>query len=409
VSSELAVGPRGRTALFVHFAGSAVMRFAPPLLQLALLVIVARRGSLEDVGALALASAVSFLCGALADAGFSTTLSIPRVAFGVANPPLMATAALRVGAAVGGSVLYTGLWAVGLGNHDPVFLIVAPLPFFLALAIGYAGAMNASGLLRLEGIVSLAETGLVLVLAIVGSFLMSALAATLIALTVGRAIGTAARAIVLRRTPQSDAALRQGVARVQVGFFLLTAVVVVQGQVDMLAIGFAGTLATAAVYGPLARTAASALLVTDSLTWGLYGAAHPDERGDTGWIGRNWRLLTLVLSLAAAVAFALLAEPFLHLVLDRSLPDLSSAVLLLAVTVIVRAASLVLNVSIVRAGRQREEIPFVTLGGIALAAGATIAARAESLTGLAAARLGSEIIIVAGFVLLSLRPPVSAN
>jgi hypothetical protein len=108
VSSELAVGPRGRRALFVHFAGSAVMRFAPPLLQLAMLVIVARRGSLEDVGALALASAVSFMCGALAEAGFSTTLSIPRVTFGVADPPLRATATLRVGAAVGGSVLYTG-------------------------------------------------------------------------------------------------------------------------------------------------------------------------------------------------------------------------------------------------------------------------------------------------------------
>jgi O-antigen/teichoic acid export membrane protein len=384
------------------------MRFAPPLLQLALLVIVARRGSLEDVGALALASAVSFLCGALAEAGFSTTLSIPRVAFGLDDPPLRATATLRVGAAVGGSVLYTGLWAAGLGNHDPVFLIVAPLPLFLALAHGYAGVMNASGLLRLEGIVSLAETALVLVLAVAGSFLMSALAAVLIALTVGRAVGTVARAIVLRRTPQSDA-LRQGVARVQFGFFLLTGVVVVQGQVDMLAIGFAGTLATAAVYGPLARTAASALLVTDSLTWGLYGAAHPDERGDTGWIGRNWRVLTLLLSLLAAVAFALLAEPFLRLVLDRSLPDLRAAVLLLAVTVIVRGASLVLNVSIVRAGRQREEIPFVAVGGVALAAGAAIAARADSLTGLAAARLGSEIIIAAGFVLLSLRPPVSAG
>jgi O-antigen/teichoic acid export membrane protein len=393
-------------ALALHFAGSVVMRVAPPLLQLALLVIVARRGSLEDVGKLALASAISFLCGAVAEAGFSTTLSIPRVTFGVSSPPLRATSPLRVGSAVGGSVLYLVLWAAGLGDHGPYFLIVAPLPFFLSLSVGYAGAMNASGLLRLEGLVSLGESALVLLLAIGCSFAVSALPATLLALVLGRAAGTAMRAILLRRMPQSDAVPQLGVARVQAGFFLLTGVIVFQGQADMLAIGFAGTFAAAAVYGPLVRTSVSALLGTESLTWGLYGSAHPDERDDAGWIGRHWRFLALALSVVSAVVFAFLAEPFLRLVLDRTLPDLGNAVILLAIAIIARAAWLVMNVSIVRAGRQLEETPFVALGGLALAIGAVLAARADSLTGLAAARLGSEVMIAAGFLFLSMRPPV---
>jgi O-antigen/teichoic acid export membrane protein len=403
VSSDLGVAARGRTALLLHFAGSAVMRFAPPLLQLALLVVVARRGSIDDVGRLALASAVSFLCGALAEAGFSTTLSIPRVAFGLEHPPLRATLPLRVTAAVGGSALYAALWGTGLGHHDPVFLIVTPLPFFLALATGYAGAMNASGLLRLEGLVSLGESALVLILAVAGSFAISALPAVLIALTLGRAIGTAVRAIVLRQTPQTDSTPPRGVARIQAGFFLLTGAVVLQGQADMLAIGFAGTLAVAAVYGPLVRTAASALLVTESLTWGLYGAAHPDEHGGAGWVGRHWRLLTVALSVLSAILFVLLAEPFLRVVLDRSLPHIRSAVVIFGITMVVRAASLIWNVTIVRAGRQREEIPFVALAAVALAVGATIAARADSITSLAVARLVSEVIIAGGFLFLSTR------
>lgn len=380
------------------------MRLAPPLVQLALLVMVARRGSFDDVGSLALASAVSFLCGALAEAGFSTTLSIPRVAFGVDAPPLRATAPHRLAVAAAGSCLYTLLWAAGLGHHDPVFLLVAPLPFALALAVGYAGVMNASGALRLEGIVSLAESVLVVVLALVLVFLLPALIGALIGLTVGRAAGTAARALLIRRLPQSDARPPRGVVRVQYGFFLLTAAIVFQGQADMVVIGFAGTLATAAVYGPLVRTAASALLLTESLTWGLYGAAHPQERGDVSWVGRHWQLLTLCLSVVSAAVFVALAQPFLEFVVDRQLPDLSAAVALLGVMMVARGAALVLNVSIVRAGRQREELPYVVLAGVVLAVAAAFAAHAHSLTGLAAARLGSEALIAAAFFWLSLRP-----
>ena len=385
------------------------MRFAPPCLQLGLLVFVARNGSLEDVGTLALGSAVSFLCGALAEAGFSTSLSIPRMAFGVSAPPLRSTARLRLAAAVAGSCLYALLWAAGLGHHDPTLLIVTPLPLVLALAVGYAGAMNASGLLRFEGLVSVGESGLVLVLAVLGSIVVSALPAALAALTIGRAVGAATRALLLRSLPQSDEALPRSAAHLQLGFFLVTAATVFQGQADMLAIGFSGSLIIAAIYGPLMRTAASALLGTESLTWALYGAAHPDETGEPGWFGRHWRELTLGMSTVAAVVFALFAEPFVRFVVDRSLPDLRDPVLLLAVTMIVRAASLVLNVSIVRAGRQREEAPIVAAAGIGLAVGAVLAAHAGSLTGLAAARLGSEALIAVGFLLLWRRPPLRAR
>src|SRR5437588_11014218 len=82
--------------LFLPFVGAAVTKLAPPLVQLLLLLLVARESTLDDVGRLALASAVSFLCGALGELGFATTLSIPRPTFGVEMPPLRATARVRV-------------------------------------------------------------------------------------------------------------------------------------------------------------------------------------------------------------------------------------------------------------------------------------------------------------------------
>src|SRR2546423_7582435 len=88
------------THLFLHFAGAAVTKLAPPLVQLLLLLLVARESTLDDVGRLALASAVSFLCGALAELGFMTTLSIPPPQFGVEAPTLHATARVRVDSAI---------------------------------------------------------------------------------------------------------------------------------------------------------------------------------------------------------------------------------------------------------------------------------------------------------------------
>lgn len=389
--------------LFLHFAGAAVTKLAPPLVQLLLLLLVARGSTLDDVGRLALASAVSFLCGALAELGFATTLSIPRPTFGTAAPPLRATARLRVVAAAAGSVLYLVLWAAGLGGHDAVFLLVLPLPFLLALSYGYSGAMNASGRLRIEGAVSIAESLAIVTIAVVGSLAGSALTWSLVALTVGRAGGTLARAILARRLPQSSGATVGPLFRAQLPFALATLAIVFQGQADMLAIGFFGTLGLAGLYGPLLRTSYSTLLSAEAFSWGLYGDAHPDERPGGGLLARHWRAASMALGVVLALAFAFLAEPFLRFLLDRSLPSLTIAIALFAVVIVLRFAALVLNVEILRAGRQRDEIPVLAVASVVLAVGAVVAARHASIAGLAGARLASEAITAAGYFVLARR------
>lgn len=391
--------------LILHFAGAAVTKLAPPLVQFVLLLLVAREGSLDDVGRLALASAASFLCGALAELGFATTLSIPRPTFGLAEPPLRATTGFRLVAALGGSLLYVGLWGAGLGGHDAVFLLVAPLPFSLALSYGYSGAMNASGMLRLEGAISVAESAVILAIALAGAFVGSALTWALLALAVGRAAGTLARAACARRIPQSPVTRVPGLRRAQLPFALATLAIVFQGQADMVAIGFFGSLMVAGVYGPLVRTSYSTLLSAEALSWGLYGGAHPDEREDAGPLARRWRPLAIVLGVVLAVLFALLAQPFLRLLLDRSLPDLTVPVLLLAGVIVARFVTLVLNVEILRAGRQRDEIPVLGLASAVLAVGGVFAASADSIEALAAVRLASEVVIAGGYFLVSRRPP----
>jgi polysaccharide biosynthesis protein PslH len=389
--------------LRLHFAGAAVAKLAPPLVQFALLLLVARRGTLDDVGRLALASAASFLCGALAELGFATTLSLPRPAFGTAEPPLRATERLRVGAAGCGTALYSLLWAAGLGGHDPVLLLAAPLPFALALSSSYSGAMNASGLLRVEGAVSLAESIVILAIAAIGSLLGAALTWSLVGLTAGRAGGTIARAALARRIPQSGVPRLHGLVRAQLPFALATLAIVFQGQVDMLAIGFFGSLAVAGVYGPLLRTAYAPLLSAEALSWSLYGGAHPDERDDAGWIARHWRAVGVGSGVVFAVAFALLAEPFLRFLLDRPLPDLTPAVVLFALVVVARFGTLVLNVDVLRAGRQRDEIPVLGVASLVLAAGGGLAAAAGSLTALAGSRLVSELITASGYAFIARR------
>ena len=398
-----------RHHLILHFAGAGVTKLAPPLVQFVLLLLVARDGSLDDVGLLALASAASFLCGALAELGFATTLSIPRPTFGLDEPPLRATWQLRLVAAIGGSLLYVGLWGAGLGGHDPLFLLVAPLPFSLALSYGYSGAMNASGMLRVEGAVSVAESAVILAVAVAGTVLGSALTWSLVALTLGRAGGTVARAALVRRVPQSDLAKAPGLGRAQLPFALATLAIVFQGQADMVAIGFFGSLAVAGVYGPLVRTSYSTLLSAEALSWGLYGGAHPDEREDAGPLARRWRSLAIGLGVVLAVLFVLLAEPFMRLLLDRSLPGLMTAVLLLAGVIVARFVTLVLNVEILRAGRQRDEIPVLGAASLVLGVGGIFAASADSIDALAGVRLASELIIAAGYFLVSRRPPVTAS
>src|ERR671923_460065 len=283
--------------------------------------------------------------------------------------------------------------AAGLGGHDPVLLLVAPLPFALAISSSYSGAMNASGMLRVEGAVSLAESVPILAIASIGSFHGSAFTWALLGLTLGRAGGTIARAVLARRIPQSGVARLHGLARAQLPFALATLAIVVQGQADMLAIGFFGSLAVAGVYGPLLQTTYAPLLSAEAL----------DELGDSGWLARHRRAAGLCLGVLLAGAFALLAEPFLRFLLHRPLPDLTPAVSLFALVVVARFVALVFNVEVLRAGRQRDEIPILGLASLALALGGALAAAAGSLTGLAGARLGSEVIIAVGYVLLARR------
>ncbi|MDX6674762.1 MAG: polysaccharide biosynthesis protein PslH [Solirubrobacteraceae bacterium] len=392
----------------LHFTGAGVAKLAPPFVQFVLLLLVARAGSLDDVGRLALASAAAFLCGALAELGLATSLSIPKVTFATDGAPLRATRRLRLTAALLGCVLYVALWAAGLGGHDPVLLLVAPLPFALALAYGYAGAMNASGELHYEIPISLGESVLVLAIALLGALAIPALTAALAALLIGRFAGLVARMVVIRRLPQSDVEHLPGVVRAQLPFALATVAFVIQGQADILAVGFFSALAVAAVYAPLLRTAYSTLLSAEALSWSLFGGANPDEHAGSGRLGRSWRPLTMVLGVVVAIVFVLLAQPFLHLLLDRPVPNLTGAVLLFGAVIVTRFGALMLHVDVLRAGRQRDEIPVLFASAAVLAVFGIIAASADSLTGLAGARLASELLIAAGFVVIRRRGPARA-
>ena len=82
---------------------------------------------------------------------------------------------------------------------------------------------------------------------------------------------------MVRRLPQSTVEYLPRVVRAQLPFALAAIAFVVQGQADILAVGFFSSLALAAVYAPLLRTAYSTLLSAEALSWGLFGSAHPDE------------------------------------------------------------------------------------------------------------------------------------
>jgi glycosyltransferase involved in cell wall biosynthesis len=73
---------------------------------------------------------------------------------------------------------------------------------------------------------------------------------------------------------------------------------------------------------------------------------------------------------------------------------------------VARFSALVLNVEVLRAGRQRDEISIFALASLALAIGGGFAAAEGSFTGRAGSRLASELIIAAGYVLLVRRASV---
>jgi O-antigen/teichoic acid export membrane protein len=394
-----------------HLLGAGAAKFAPPLAQFILLLLVARVGTLDDVGLLSLASASAFLCGALAEMGLATTLSMPKVVFGTDGPPLRGTRRLRLWAGVLGCLVYVLLWVGGVGKHNAALLILIPLPYLLAVASGYSGAMNAAGKLRYEIPISIGETIVILAIALLGSIVLPALTVSLLGLVVGRGLGLIARTLLMKNIPLSDQPRVPRAARAQLPYALATVAFVVQGQADMVVIGFFGALATAAVYGPLLRTAYSTLLSAEGLSWALFGSANPDESEQQGWIARRWRTMMIIAGVVVAALFVGLAHPFLHFLLNRKLPNITSAIVLFGVVIAVRFVSLTLHVDILRAGRQSREVPVLAVGAILLAGLSLLAASAGSLTGLAAARLASEAPIMVGFILIrrdALRRPTTA-
>lgn len=385
-------------AFAIHFAGALVWKVAPPSAQLLLILIVARHGTLDDVGLLVIASALTFLLGGLGDFGFSTTLAVPRVSFGQSAPPLRPTRWIRVSAAVFASLLYGALWLIGIGDHALSLLIVLPLPFFLALSYGYTGALNATGLLGVEALVSIAESVTIVGLALTLTRMLDALASALLALVVARGLGTLARMWATGRVAdvRTRSRLALGVVRTQFQFAASTVVTVVQGQVDVIVIGFTGTLGLAAVYSPLLRSTYSVLLIAEALSWALYGdivRSQADERVRRVGV----RFFFVALGLTTAILFAVFAQPFMNFLLKRTVGGLLVPILLFAVVIPIRFLSYALGIEIIRSGRQARRIPVVAGAGLVLLGGAAAAAASNSIAGLAVARLASEVVIVLGY------------
>ncbi len=375
-------------------------------MQLVLLVVVGRRGSLDDVGLLALASAVAFNCGSIAEAGFNTSLSVPEAYLGERHPPLAATRRARFAAALGGSLLYALLWAAGLGRHEPVLLIPLALPALLAISYGYAGVMNAAGQLRIEGRISVAESVLAMALLFPLLSIMAPLAAALTALVAGRAVGTLARAASVRHLPQSDVAAVSGLGRTHAWFVATQGSTALHAQIDVIILGFFGSFALLGVYGPLVRIAYAGLLVAEGLAWGLYGrtthervvaAGRRPQRSLGDRLLGNWRLSGMLIGCACAAGFWLLGAPLLEFVIDRSVDGLRLPVTLLALAVLVRFGMFVLCVDIIRGGLQKARLPVELLAAAVLGGMAVVGALDDSLTALSIGKVMCEVVILAGY------------
>ena len=384
-------------------------KLLPPVVQLSLLLIIGRNGGLTDVGLVALASSVSFLCGSLAEAGFGISLSVPATYLDTERPPLRATREARIGAALMGSVLYLLLWCVGVGSHQVGLLILVPLPFLLALSYGYAGAMNHSAVLRYEATVSFAESMTVVVLALALIQVMDPVYAVLTGLLVGRLAGTIARAVLLRHIPTS-AAWVPHVVRTQLPFVATTGAIVAQGQADILLLGFMGSLAMLGVYAPLLRMAYGALLVAEAFGWALYPTRPEEVDSSASGVGarvvRHWRLSGLVLGVIAGAAFLVLAKPVLQVIVNQPVHGVGLPIALLSLVIVVRFGSFVLSVDIVRQGLQMARLPYLLGGAVVLLVG-TALSRGRSLDVLTGSRLASEVFLAAGyaFIVASLRRP----
>ncbi|HEV2068747.1 MAG TPA: hypothetical protein VGR26_03015 [Acidimicrobiales bacterium] len=304
-------------------------------------------------------------------------------------------------------MLFMVAWAAGLGAHDWRLLLATPLPLALALGYGYAGAMNAGGALDREGHVTVAESVAVIALAsVLVALSIDPLAASLVALTVGRGVGALGRGLLLRSLPSSDCELSRGAITNQMWFGASTVVLALQGQADLLILGILGQFVQLAVYGPLLRTAYGTVLIAEALAWALLGRAGDSvgnnelrpsgARLSVAWLLRHWRAVGVVLGGTVAVAFVVAAAPVVQFILGRPVSGLTIPVIVFAGDIILRFLSFVQTVEIVRSGRQSERIA-VGLAATAVLVLMVLTLTAFSLTGLAFARLLSEATLVLGF------------
>jgi O-antigen/teichoic acid export membrane protein len=391
-----------------HFGGAIVSKMAPPAVQLLLLLAMARLGSLDDVGRLALASATSFTCGGLAELGFGTSLSVPRAYFGVGLPPLRRTRLLRLGAALTGSVAYCLLWAFGLGGHDTAFLVLTPLPTLLALSYGYAGVMNAEVGLLPEGRVTLVEAAISIAIAgALFALLDHPLVAALLGLLVGRAVGTGLRMRIVARLPQTGEGKIRSPLRTQAWFLVATTVVVLNGQIDVIAAGFGSAFATLGVFSPLMRTAYGLTLLAEALSWSLYGRAGTRDAGGSRMVAfvQHWTRGAPILGVACSIAFMVTAPWAIPLLLGRSVHGLLVPVLLFGGVVLTRFLTFSYSLTIIRAGRQRTRVAPLLAATVVLLGSGVAGALTGSITVLAAGRLAGEVVVAVGYAAAVRRDP----
>jgi hypothetical protein len=160
-----------------------------------------------------------------------------------------------------------------------------------------------------------------------------------------------------------------------------------------------GTVALAAAYAPILRLTYTAALLAEALAWALFfrerrargGVLYPDSR-----FGRH-----PVISAAGAGALISLgcmaAAPAIVHLISPDIPVSPIAVLLLGCVVPVRFVSLALSLDIVRFGRQIHRVPSLLFSSIVLVVGTLLAAPTGSASGVATARLMSELFLTGAF------------
>lgn len=377
-----------------HFGGATASKLLPPVAQVVLIAIVGHRAGVESVGKLALASSMAFLCGSLGEAGFATSFSVPRAYFGERIAPVRATRLLRVGAASCGSALYLLLWGIGVGQHSAVLLVALPLPGLLALGYGYAGALNAARRMHLEGAISIGETAFIVVAAATLAFIIDPVAACLLALVVGRGVGTLVRSTFA--APGRERSAISATFRVQFPFLGTSAAIVAQGQVDVLVIGAIGSFAFLGTYGPLLRCVYGVMLVAEAISWALMSLPIEEWHGRRG-LARSWEAIAVVTGILLAAAVVGLANPVLHVLLDSSADVSLLSLALLAAVIPVRFFAFTRSVRLVREGAQARRIPWLITSAIVLALASGFGARGGSFVILAAGRLCAEGLLAAGY------------